>query len=178
MQQTFTVEEAAKLISAASGKKEGERLTAEELLRIADSLGVDPEAVQDALTPDAEQTPVDLKLNFPVMTAWAAWTMWTFTVNQPVTPMTDTKPWGWHANYLGSFIAVPLLLGMFCGRKFSTCLLSAVTGISTQMFVRQLTKDAPLDFWSSFAYIVLAVGLTTVGSMLTEYFLRFRSHQR
>ncbi len=179
MQQTFTVEEAARLISAASGKSDADRLTSDEVLRIADSLGVDPQAVRAvALAPGSEQTTLELKLNLPVMTAWAAWTMWTFSVNQPVASNDFSKPWGWSANYLGSLIGVPLVLGILCGRTFSTCLLSAVTGVSTQMFVRQLTKDAPLDFWSSFAYIVLAIGLTTVGSMLTEYFLRFRSRQR
>jgi hypothetical protein len=179
MQQTFTVEEAAKLISVASEKTGKEQLTLDEVLRIADELGVEPQAVKAvALAPVMEKKPAELRLNFPVVIAWIAWTTWTAMLNLPGSSQDPSVAWGYLANYMGSFLVIPVLLGIFCGRKRATCLLSAATAVTTIIFVYATTLDWQTFLSNGFLAVAVAICLTMVGSLLTEYFLRFRSHQR
>lgn len=179
MQQTFTVEEAAKLISAASEKEANSQLTLDEVMQIADELGVEPQAVKAvALSPEAKTKPVELKLNFTVIILWIGWMIWTATTHLLSSSGNPAEAPGWIINYLGSLLAVPFLLGLLCGRKLSTCLISALTAFCP-VTLMYLNNRAPRASWTEFLLVgLLAVGLTMVGSLLTEYFLRFRSHQR
>ena len=179
MQQTLTVEEAAKLISAASEKDTKSQLTLDEVMQIADELGVEPQAVRAvALTPAASTKPVELKLNFPVIILWIGWMIWTATTHLLSSSGNPAEAPGWIINYLGSLLAVPFFLGLLCGRKLATCLISALTALCP-VTLMYLNNRAPRASLSEFLLVaLLAIGLTMVGSLLTEYFLRFRSRQR
>jgi hypothetical protein len=179
MQQTFTVEEAAKLISAASERTGTEQLTLDEVLKIADELGVEPQAVKAvALSPEAKTKPVELKLNFPVIILWIGWMIWTATTHLLSSSGNPAEAPGWIINYVGSLLAVPFFVGLLCGRKLSTLVISALTAVCP-VTLMYLNNRAPRASLSEFLLVgLLAICLTMVGSLLTEYFLRFRSHQR